>query len=153
MLWTMMISLAFAAPCEWSLQPQSVDTARRTITIDGEKYKAKEVAKQLRACDEDDAAEAVEMWQTKRKVSEVALVVGILCIPGLLSIPLVGGSILLVRSGMKDRDQAVVLIMEGRVPAEETQPVVAQKPAQADPSGDPTGETEDPSTAIAADGE
>ena len=93
------------------------------------------------------------MWQTKRKVSEVALVVGILCIPGLLSIPLVGGSILLVRSGMKDRDQAVVLIMEGRVPAEETQPVVAQKPAQADPSGDPTGETEDPSTAIAADGE
>jgi|GEM_PF-3128942 len=165
MLWMMMISLTFAAPCEWIMEPQNVEAKRRTITIDGEKYKAKEVAKQLRECGQDDAAEAVELWQIKRKAGEVALVGGILLGPVLyvgvfrvpLAIPMIVGSIFLVRSGLKERDRAVELIKEGRAPADEPKPVASPPPTEGAPAEDTTEDTTDdtldPSTFSAPDDE
>lgn len=151
MLWMMMISLAFAAPCEWSMQPQRVDTTRSTITIDGTTYKAKEVARQLRDCDEDEAAEAVELWQTKRKLAEAALVVSVLgMVAPPIGIPMLGGALLLVRGARKDRERAVVLIDEGRALQEaarpESPPSRGARAPTPTPTDDPADEPLDPST-------
>ena len=164
MLWMMMISLAFAEPCEWILQPQNVEAKRRKITIDGEEYKAKEVAKQLRECDQDEAAEAVELWQTKRKAGVAIMIGSVFLGPVLyvgvfrvsLAIPVVVGGAFLVRSGLKERDLAVELIKEGRAPAEEAQPVADPQPTEGDPVEETTDETTvtlDPSTFSAPDDE
>ena len=151
MLWMMMISLSFAAPCEWIMQPQNVEAKRRTITIDGEKYKAKEVAKQLRECDQDEAAEAVELWQSKRKAGVATMIGSAFVSPCLLfgrfyvALPILvfSGGVALVSSGRDDRERAIVLIKEGRKPVEETPPAEAN----------PTYETLDPSTFDAPDAE
>ena len=147
MLWMMMISLAFAEPCEWILQPQNVEAKRRKITIDGEEYKAKEVAKQLRECDQDEAAEAVERWQTQRKVARANALWGMtqMCFGVFIPLTAIKEGASLVESAEEERERAVALIKMGDFPDLEAPPVVSPRLTEGDSTTE-TDETLDPST-------
>lgn len=147
MLWMMMISLAFAAPCEWSAEPQSVEAFRRTIIIDGERYKAKDVARQLGDCGQDEAAEAVERWQTQRKVARANALWGMtqMCFGVFIPLTAIKEGASLVESAEEERERAVALIKMGDFPDLEAPPVVSPRLSEGDSTTE-TDETLDPST-------